>query len=140
MNFSEKLQILRKKKGLSQEKLAELLFVSRQAVSKWESGQTYPEIEKLIVLSDLFEITLDDLLRDKDIEVENKDNNENEENNEIKVEDENYEESDEKDELIMIGGFIAGTAIGVITNNFMLGTVSAFLGLGLSYIIKGIKS
>lgn len=40
MNFSEKLQILRKKKGLSQEKLAELLFVSRQAVSKWESGQT----------------------------------------------------------------------------------------------------
>ncbi len=41
--------------------------MSRQAVSKWESGQTYPEIDKLIKLSDLFEITLDDLVRDKNI-------------------------------------------------------------------------
>lgn len=133
MNFSEKLQILRKEKGLSQEKLAELLSVSRQAVSKWESGQTYPEIEKLIVLSDLFEITLDDLLRDRYTEVENKDNNE------IKVKGENDEDFEEKDELIILGGFIAGTAIGLVTNNFMLGTVLAFIGLGLSYIIKGIK-
>lgn len=133
MKFSEKLQILRKEKGLSQEKLAELLSVSRQAVSKWESGQTYPEIEKLIVLSDLFEITLDDLLRDRYTEVENKDNNE------IKVKGENDEDFEEKDELIILGGFIAGTAIGLVTNNFMLGTVLAFIGLGLSYIIKGIK-
>ena len=133
MKFSEKLQILRKEKGLSQEKLAELLSVSRQAVSKWESGQTYPEIEKLIVLSDLFEITLDDLLRDRYTEVENKDNNE------IKVKGENDEDFEEKDELIILGGFIAGTAIGLVTNNFMLGTVLAFTGLGLSYIIKGIK-
>ncbi|WP_291647575.1 helix-turn-helix transcriptional regulator [Clostridium sp.] len=131
--FSEKLQILRKEKGLSQEKLAELLSVSRQAVSKWESGQTYPEIEKLIVLSDLFEITLDDLLKDKDTECESKDNNK------IKINDES-EDLEEKDELIMLGGFIAGTALGFITDNFMLGTVAAFLGLGVSYIIKGIKN
>ena len=133
MKFSEKLQSLRKEKGLSQEKLAELLSVSRQAVSKWESGQTYPEIEKLIVLSDLFEITLDDLLRDRDTEVESKDNNE------IKVKEESDEDFEEKDELIMLGGFIAGTAIGFITNNFMIGIVAAFIGLGLSYIIKGVK-
>lgn len=133
MKFSEKLQILRKEKGLSQEKLAELLSVSRQAVSKWESGQTYPEIEKLIVLSDLFEITLDDLLRDRHTEAENKDSNE------IKVKEENDEDFEEKDELIILGGFIAGTAIGFVTNNSMLGTVVAFIGLGLSYIIKGIK-
>jgi transcriptional regulator with XRE-family HTH domain len=133
LKFSEKLQILRKEKGLSQEKLAELLSVSRQAVSKWESGQTYPEIEKLIVLSDLFEITLDDLLRDRNTEVENKDNNE------IRVKEENNEDFEEKDELIMLGGFLAGSTIGYITNNFILGTAGAFIGLGLSYIIKGIK-
>lgn len=145
MKFSEKLQSLRKGKGLSQEKLAELLDVSRQAVSKWESGQTYPEIEKLIVLCDLFEITLDELVRDRDsmvndtvikeINLEDKSSNEYEEKDENKELDEN----EEKDELIILGGFIAGTAIGLLTNNLMLGTVVAFLGLGLSYIIKGIK-
>lgn len=145
MKFSEKLQSLRKGKGLSQEKLAELLDVSRQAVSKWESGQTYPEIEKLIVLCDLFEITLDELVRDRDsmvndtvikeINLEDKSSNEYEEKDENKELDEN----EEKDELIILGGFIAGTAIGLLTNNLILGTVVAFLGLGLSYIIKGIK-
>lgn len=151
MKFSEKLQSLRKGKGLSQEKLAELLDVSRQAVSKWESGQTYPEIEKLIILCDLFEITLDELVRDrgsmvndtviKEINLEDKSSNEYEEKDENKETGENKEldKNEEKDELIILGGFIAGTAIGLLTNNFMLGTVVAFLGLGLSYIIKGIK-
>lgn len=151
MKFSEKLQSLRKGKGLSQEKLAEFLDVSRQAVSKWESGQTYPEIEKLIVLCDLFEITLDELVRDRDsivndtdieeINLEDKSSNEDEEKYENKEtgEDKESDENEEKDELIILGGFIAGTAIGLLTNNLMLGTVIAFLGLGLSYIIKGIK-
>ena len=48
MGFSENLQILRKMKNMSQEQLAERLDVSRQAVSKWESGNGYPETEKLI--------------------------------------------------------------------------------------------
>ena len=68
MGFPERLQSLRKEKGLSQEQLGELLNVSRQSVSKWESGQTYPETDKLMILSDLFEITLDYLLKDKNIE------------------------------------------------------------------------
>jgi transcriptional regulator with XRE-family HTH domain len=64
MNFSEKLQKLRKGKNLSQEQLAEELNVSRQAVSKWESGQGYPEIDKLILISDFFNVSLDALLKD----------------------------------------------------------------------------
>ena len=54
MDFGMKLQSLRKEKGLSQEALAEKLHVSRQAVSKWESGAGYPEMDKLILISDLF--------------------------------------------------------------------------------------
>jgi len=63
MNFGEKLQTLRKEKNLSQELLAEMLGVSRQAVSKWESGQTYPETEKMIALSEIFGVTLDSLIK-----------------------------------------------------------------------------
>jgi transcriptional regulator with XRE-family HTH domain len=63
MIFGEKLKNERKKKGWSQEELAEKLFVSRQSVSKWENGMNYPSIEVIIKLSDLFEITIDELLR-----------------------------------------------------------------------------
>lgn len=57
MIFSEKLQLIRKNKGLTQEELAEKLSVSRQAVAKWESGQGYPEITNLIQISNLFHVT-----------------------------------------------------------------------------------
>ena len=63
MIFGEKLKSERKNKGWSQEELAEKLFVSRQSVSKWENGQNYPSIEILIKVSDLFGITIDELLR-----------------------------------------------------------------------------
>lgn len=64
MNFAEKLCILRNQSGYSQEQLAEKMGVSRQAVSKWESGVTLPETEKIILLSDLFDVSTDFLLRD----------------------------------------------------------------------------
>ena len=67
MKFYEKLQQLRREQGLSQEMLAEKLDVSRQAVSKWESGQTYPETDKLIMLSDIFGTTLDSLVKDGEL-------------------------------------------------------------------------
>lgn len=67
MTFSEKLYKLRKKSGLSQEQLAEQLSVSRQAISKWESGQSVPESEKLIVISNYFNVSLDYLLKDDDL-------------------------------------------------------------------------
>jgi transcriptional regulator with XRE-family HTH domain len=65
MKFSEKLQRLRKENNLSQEQLADKLDVSRQSVSKWESGQTYPEMDKLLTMCKLFNITLDDLTNDE---------------------------------------------------------------------------
>lgn len=64
MSFNEKLQILRKRDKLSQEQLADMLDVTRQSVSKWESGTTYPEMDKLIALCKIFKCTLDDLTND----------------------------------------------------------------------------
>ena len=64
MTFGEKLQRLRARKGLSQDALAELLDVSRQAVSTWERDETMPEAEKIIRISDCFQVTTDYLLKD----------------------------------------------------------------------------
>ncbi len=65
MGFSENLQILRKKQNMSQEQLAEKLEVSRQAVSKWESGSGYPETEKLITICEIFDCSIDEILKGK---------------------------------------------------------------------------
>lgn len=67
MEFREKLQELRKSRGLTQEELAEAIFVSRTAVSKWESGRGYPSIESLQELSRFFSVTIDDLICPKEI-------------------------------------------------------------------------
>lgn len=64
MTFSEKILKLRKEKGLSQELLAEKLNTTRQAISKWENGQGYPETEKLLMLGNIFEVSIDYLLKD----------------------------------------------------------------------------
>ncbi len=64
MIFSEKLQVMRKNKGFTQEELAEKLQVSRQAIAKWESGQSYPDILNLISLSKFFHVTVDYLVKD----------------------------------------------------------------------------
>ena len=62
MEFGEKLQELRKSRGLTQEELAEALYVSRTAISKWESGRGYPSIDSLKEISRFFSVTIDDLL------------------------------------------------------------------------------
>ena len=62
MEFGKNLQELRKSRGLTQEELAEALFVSRTAVSKWESGRGYPSIDSLKEISGFFSITIDELL------------------------------------------------------------------------------
>ena len=59
---------LRKEKGLSQEEVAEKLNVSRQTISKWESGQSYPDFTRLVMLSDFFDMTLDELVKDIDVQ------------------------------------------------------------------------
>ena len=62
MKLSENIQKFRKKKGFSQEKLAEKCPVSRQAIAKWENGESVPTIDKLIFLADLYELSLDELV------------------------------------------------------------------------------
>lgn len=63
MNIADRIQSLRKIKGISQEELADKIGVTRQAVSKWESEQSIPDMEKVILLSDYFEVTTDYLLK-----------------------------------------------------------------------------
>ena len=78
MEFHQKLQQLRKQHDLTQEQLGELLFVSRTAVSKWESGRGYPNLESLKSISRLFSISIDELLSNDELielaETENRSN------------------------------------------------------------------
>ncbi len=78
MELGEKLQELRKRKGLTQEELAEALYVSRTAISKWESGRGYPSIDSLKQISGYFSVSIDDLLSGEKLlslaETENKSN------------------------------------------------------------------
>ena len=78
MEFNEKLQSLRKSQGLTQEELADALFVSRTAISKWESGRGYPSIDSLKEISKFFSVSIDDLLSGEKLlslaEKENKSN------------------------------------------------------------------
>lgn len=66
MEFKEKLQILRTQRKLSQEELAAQLNISRQSVTKWENGQTFPDIQNLIQLSEIFKLPIDRLVKDND--------------------------------------------------------------------------
>ena len=78
MEFNEKLQSLRKSKGLTQEELADILYVSRTAISKWESGRGYPSIDSLKDISKFFSVSIDDLLSgEKLLSLAEKENNSN---------------------------------------------------------------
>lgn len=69
MDFSEKITALRKNRNLTQEQLAEKLNVSRQSISKWESGQTTPDLEKIVALCEIFDVTTDYLLKPSEIDI-----------------------------------------------------------------------
>lgn len=68
MNFNEKLIELRKSQGLSQDELGQKIGVSRQTISKWELAQSYPDFQRLVLLSDYFGMSLDSLVRDIDVQ------------------------------------------------------------------------
>ena len=68
MNFNEKLIELRKSKGLSQDELGQRLGVSRQTISKWELAQSYPDFQRLVLLSDYFGMSLDSLVKGVDVQ------------------------------------------------------------------------
>lgn len=94
MSLAEKLQMLRINKRLSQEELANILEVSRQAVSKWESAKSVPDLQKLIKLSELYNVSIDALVKD-DIDLEEEGN--------LKVNNEDvleYEDSNKKQIII----------------------------------------
>lgn len=63
MNMADRIQALRKAKGMSQEQLADAVGVSRQAVSKWESEQASPDLDKVIIMSEIFDVTTDYILK-----------------------------------------------------------------------------
>ena len=67
MRLSEKIMDLRKRSGWSQEELAERLGISRQSVSKWETGESIPDIDKIIRMSELWNVSTDYLLKDDEI-------------------------------------------------------------------------
>ncbi|MCC0633290.1 helix-turn-helix domain-containing protein [Clostridioides sp. ZZV15-6388] len=139
LNLGENLKRLRKERNLSQEQLAEMLNVSRQAISKWESNKTYPDIENLILLRTLFNVTLDDLIvNENKTEVEDTIVASKLPTDNITDYDKNEEENDPSDNLI-IAGFIIGISIGFVTDNFMWGVVGSFIGMGISYILEYVK-
>ena len=64
MNFSDKLKEIRKKEGISQEQLAEKIGVTRQAITKWETGKGLPDVENMVIIAEIFKTTIDELLMD----------------------------------------------------------------------------
>lgn len=128
--FGEKLKALREKEGMSQTELAERLNVSRQAVYKWESNKGYPDIENLIQISDIFNVTIDELIR-KDKILRNK----------ISIDD------DDNFEQFSDPGFYIGIVIGFIGLLVFDGSLSnAFVIIGFlimlffTDLVKSIKT
>ncbi len=117
MKLSEKLLELRKDNKMSQEKLAETLNVSRQAISKWESEQNYPDIENLIRLSQIFNVTIDELVKD-----------------EMKINKGDASHSFINDEKYIIAGAAIGLALGFVSGNFMLTFAGGLVGLAFTFI------
>lgn len=108
MNFNEKLIELRKSKHLSQEELGHELGVSRQTISKWESAQSYPDFQRLVLLSDYYGLTLDELVHDLDVQEVREKNLSAEQLNSI------YSDAETAKKWIKWWIIIVGTAVGIV--------------------------
>lgn len=128
--FGQKLKTLREENGMSQSELADELNVSRQAVYKWESNKGYPDIENLIRISDIFDVTIDEMIR-KDKALQNK----------ISIDDEkNFEQLSDPGFyigmiLIFLGALVFDGNLG--TSLMMIGLISIIF---FDDLIKSIKS
>ena len=116
----------RKQKNMTQEQLAEQLGVARQTVSKWELGETLPDIENLKKMAILFNFSIDEVLG---LVAEKADESDVDEN----------DDDDDSDDWLMIGGFFIGSALGIYLDNTILMFVCTMIGYGLSVIIKALK-
>ena len=132
MEFHEKLQELRKSRGLTQEELAEILFVSRTAVSKWESGRGMPSIESLKAISKFFAVTLDDLLSGEEILVIAE---ENHKQKEMHIRDMIYGLLDCSMALLFLLPFFGQKANGVIQEVSLLSLTEIQIYLKILYLV-----
>jgi len=107
----ERIYQFRRKSGLSQEQLAEKIGVSRQAISKWESGTSTPELEKLLALSECFGITLDELVKDK---------TPTQEENEIVRKSDGFKDSESIQMKVGVGLCIAGAVCLILIGVMMV--------------------
>lgn len=140
MGFNNKLKELRKEKNISQEQLANELNISRQAISKWESGKAYPDIDNLILLRKIFGVSLDELIMEEEEKVEeNNSKQELIESSEKGIFEDIDSEAEEFSVNLILGGFIIGIGIGFVTENFMWGTAGAFIGMGIGYLLESVK-
>lgn len=115
MSLGETIYIKRKEKGLTQEELAEKINVARQTVSKWETGDTLPDVESLKNLALVLEFSIDEILG---IETDG---------------------NDDKTEWLIIGGFIVGNSLGLIFDNMILGYAAGMAGLGAGFLMKAFR-
>ncbi|MGT2686714.1 helix-turn-helix domain-containing protein [Streptococcus porcinus] len=83
--FAEQLKNYRLKKNYSQDALADRLFISRQAISKWENGDSTPDLENLVKLAEIFDVTLDQLVRGKELASSQNNENDSEENDNLNL-------------------------------------------------------
>ena len=132
MEFNEKLQELRKQKGLTQEELAEILFVSRTAVSKWESGRGMPSIESLKAISKFFAVSLDDLLSSEELLVIAEDDHKQKE---MHIRDMIYGLLDCSIALLFLLPFFGQKANGVIQEVSLLALTEIQLYLKILYLV-----
>ena len=123
--LSEKIYKLRRKSGLSQEQLAEKIGVSRQAISKWEGGSSTPELDKLMALSEFFNVTIDELTSEQDINADTVDK-------ERKTVRDSGKSTESK---IGIGMCLMGAACLCLFGIFMLIQPSAFSQINESSVI-----
>lgn len=121
------------------------LNVSRQAISKWESNKAYPDIDNLILLRDIFNVTLDDLIISENNTKSEDINEATESSGDTKlhnIKSNNVKKCSEEDEAginLMFGGSIIGISIGMIIGNFMWASAGCFIGMGIGYILEKIK-
>ncbi|MCL2772954.1 MAG: helix-turn-helix domain-containing protein [Oscillospiraceae bacterium] len=132
MNLADKVQNLRREKQLSQEELAEKLDISRQSVSKWESGLAMPEIDKLIMLSEIFGVTTDYLLKSDESFHPDSSNTLNISN------DEDISEKEEMKRLLYLmkfGMIISLLSVSSLIGQFLLNILSIISNNNLGYSI-----